>query len=382
MRNFELEKHFSKWEFTARFHMTASDLQSMSVEELLDYGTKTQKEEFKKLYLGYTETWGARDLREAIANTYKNQKEDNILCFAGAGEGIYIAARVILERNDHAIVITPNYQSAETIPLEVCQVSGVGLRHENNWKIDIDELKYALRPNTKLISINFPHNPSGTTMGKEELDALIKLCRERNIYLFSDEVYRGVEVDPQHTMPQIADIYEKGLSLNVLSKAYGLPGLRIGWIASQDKELLLKMERYKHYLSICNSAPSEKLAIIALENQKVIFEKNRKMLAENLSLLENFFNEFPTLFDFKRPKGGCVAFPKYLGKDGVENFCSSLIEESGVLLLPSSIYKSELTPTPTHHFRIGYGRTTNFEAGLNAMREHILKKYKDEIQKN
>lgn len=379
MRNFELETFFSKWEFSARHHMTASDLESMSVNDLLSYASAEQKEEFKNLWLGYTETWGALDLRESIAKSYDKMKKENILCLAGAGEGIYMVSRVLLDKKDHAIVIVPNYQSAETIPLEICQVSGVLLHHENNWKLDINDVKKAIKPNTKLISINFPHNPTGSTMGKEELNDLINLCRKHDIYLFSDEVYRGVEVDTSNQMPQVADIYEKGLSLNVLSKAYGLPGLRIGWIASEDKDVLLKMERYKHYLSICNSAPSERLALIALENRELIFEKNRSMLKENLKEIETFFKSYPMLFDWKTPKGGCVAFPKYIGDDGVEEFCKSLIKDSGVLLLPSSIYKSELIEAPKDHFRIGYGRNNTFKQGLVAMQEHIEKKYKDII---
>jgi aspartate/methionine/tyrosine aminotransferase len=381
LRNFELEKYFSKWEFSARHHMTASDIESMTIEELLSYAKQEQKEEFQKTWLGYTETWGAPDLRETIANTYENNiQKENILCFAGAGEGIYIASRVLLNKNDHAIVVVPNYQSAETIPLEICSVSGVLLHYENNWKLDIDDIKKAIRPNTKLISINFPHNPTGSTMKDEDLKELIELCRKHNIYLFSDEVYRGVEVDKSNQMPQVGDIYEKGLSLNVLSKAYGLPGLRVGWIASQDKEILLKMERYKHYLSICNSAPSERLSIIAIENREKIFEKNRNMLRENLKTIEEFFKSYPMLFDWKTPKGGCIAYPKYIGEDGVEEFCKSLIEESGILLLPSSLYESELMNAPKNHFRIGYGRKESFNSGLKAMQEHIEKKYKDIIK--
>jgi aspartate/methionine/tyrosine aminotransferase len=114
------------------------------------------------------------------------------------------------------------------------------------------------------LSLNFPQNPTGILIPRADLEELIVLCRSRGIYIFCDEVYRGVELDLNDQLPQIADVYEKGISLNVLSKAFGLPALRIGWIASQDKELLLKAEHFKHYLSVCNSGPSESLALIAL----------------------------------------------------------------------------------------------------------------------
>jgi hypothetical protein len=282
MRNFQLEIYFSKWEFAAKYHMTASDVESMSLKELLNMATPEERYTFEEQWLGYTETWGAPDLRDAIAETYSNLKSQNILCFAGAEEGIYASMRVLLDKKDHVIVVVPNYQAAETLPLDICEVTGVPLRSSDSWRMDIADVKRAIRPNTKLISINVPNNPTGATMPEDDLNALISLCRKNNIYLFSDEVYRLLELDESKRMMQVADIYEKGISLNVMSKAYGFPGLRIGWVASQDKDVLSRLERYKHYLSICNSAPSEHLAVIALRNRKKILQRNRALLRENV----------------------------------------------------------------------------------------------------
>jgi len=377
MRDFGLEVFFSKWEFSAKHHMTASDLESISVADLLALSADTDS--LDDLWLGYTETWGAPDLREAIAGTYDDIKPEDILCLAGAGEGLYMIARVLLDSNDHVIVPTPNYQSAETVPLSVCAVSGVPMRYDasarGGWVLSIDDIKAAIKPNTKLISLNFPHNPTGMLIPRNDLDQLIEICREKGIYILIDEVYRGVEIDPADQMPQIADVYERGISLNVLSKAYGLPGLRIGWMATQDSDILLKLERYKHYLSICNSAPSERLAVIALQAQKKLFARNHGLVIENLKLLESLFDDYSSLFEWTRPLGGCVAFPKYKGPDGVEVFCRSLVEDSGVLLLPSSIYYSEIADTPNDHFRIGFGRDAVFKDGINAMREHLDQHY-------
>ncbi len=379
MRDFGLEVFFSKWEFTAKHHMTASDLESMSVDDLLALSTEPEQSNLNDLWLGYTETWGAPDLREAIANTYDQITADDVLCLAGAGEGLYMVARVLLTSDDHVIVPTPNYQSAETVPLSVCSVTGVPMHYDatskGGWRIDVDDIRAAIQPNTKLLSLNFPHNPTGMLMPRDDLDKLIALCREHGIYILSDEVYRGVEIDPNDQMPQIADVYERGLSLNVMSKAYGLPGLRIGWLATKDSELLQKLERYKHYLSICNSAPSERLAVIALKARETIFSRNHKILSENLILLEALFEDYEELFEWSRSLGGCVAFPKYIGPGGGEDFCRSLVEDSGVLLLPSSIYYSEVAETPSNHFRIGFGRDKVFKDGLIAMREHLQKHY-------
>lgn len=325
MRNFELEIHFSKWEFKARYHMTASDMESMLLKDLMAMTTPEEKIGFDDLWLGYTETWGDDVLRQSIASTYTTMNKENILCFCGAEEGIYIAMRVLLEEEDHAIVVVPNYQAAETLPLEICEVTGVQLQESNNWRLDIDDVAKAIQPNTKLISINFPNNPTGATIPEDDIKALVALCRKHDIHLFSDEVYRGLELDVTKQMIQIADLYEKGFSLNVLSKAYGFPGLRLGWIASQDKEALVKFERYKHYLSICNAGPSEYLAKVVLNHREEILEQNRNRLSYNLRELETFFGEYPDIFDWYKPDGGCIAYPRYKG----EGDCRRVLQDIG-----------------------------------------------------
>ena len=355
-RDFALEVHFSKWEFAARFNLTASDAESMSLSELLGMASREDRKAFDQLHLGYTETFGAPELRRRIASTYDGLDPEHILTLAGAGEGIYIVNRVLLEPNDHVVVLAPNYQSAETVPLSICQVTGVPLDSEPDWGLDVDRIRHALRPNTKLISINFPNNPTGCIPSREAFDALIELCREHGIWLLSDEVYRLIEADPARRVPQVADVYERGISLNVMSKAYGLPGLRIGWLGCRDQELLTRFERYKHFLSICNSAPSEVLAMIALSAREQILDRNRRLVDDNARVMRSFFDVRKDLFEWRRPQGGCVGFPRYLGGDGVEVFAERLVEEAGVLLLPSSIYRSEVGAVPTDHFRIGLGR--------------------------
>ena len=372
LKDFRLETYFSRWEFTARYHMTASDAEAMTLKDLLALAEPADAAAFETLWLGYTETFGAPALREAIAATYQGRKAADILCFAGAEEGLFVAAHALLEPGDHAIVVTPNYQSAETIPLSICEVSGVPLDPMNDWALDIDRLAAAIRPNTRLVSINFPHNPTGRIIPHDDLQRLVELCRRHGLWLFSDEVYRSLGLHPERQLPQVADLYERSLSLNVMSKAYGLPGLRIGWIATQDHEVLTRMERLKHYLSICNSAPSEVLACIALKNRDRILARNNALLAENVALLEAFFAEFPHLFDWRRPDGGCIAFPRYLGPGSVDEFTADLVEKSGVLLLPASVYTSDLQPTPTDRFRIGYGRRGMAE-GLAAFRAYLHK---------
>ena len=369
--DFRLETHFSRWEFKARHHMTASDAETMTMSDLLALACPEDQDAWERLSLGYTETWGAPALRETIASTYATLSGADILTFAGAEEGLYCAMLALLGPGDHAIVTVPNYQSMETLPVTITgHVTGLALRSENRWQLDLDELRAAIRPQTRLIAVNFPNNPTGAIADQAIFRELVALCEERGIHLFSDEVYRGLEVDGAKRLPQAADLFGKGISLNVMSKAYGLPGLRIGWIASRDHDLLSRMEKMKHYLSICNARPSEVLAGIAIKARETIFARNRALCAENMVKLDAFFAERPNLYEWSAPDGGCVAFPRYLGADGVEEHCRRLVEEKGVLLLPSSLYRSDLLPVPADRFRVGVGRR-NMDSGLAAWREFL-----------
>ena len=371
--DFRLETHFSKWEFKAKYHMTASDAESMSMRDLLAMATPEEREAFEDMWLGYTETFGAPNLRETIATLYDNRSANEVLCFAGASEGIFAANSVILDKDSHAIVVTPNYQSHETLPMAICEATGVPLEPDNGWSLDIDRIAEAIRPNTKLVTINFPHNPTGAILPLDRYQALIELCRKHGIYILHDEIFHGLGQTGTQHLPYVADEYERGLSLNVMSKAYGLPGLRIGWIACADKEVISKMERMKHYLSICNSGPSERLAEIALHNREKLLKRNCQIVDENLLKWDGFFARYPRLFDWQRPDGSCMAFPRYKGSEGVETFCRCLVEESGILFLPSTIYRSELSATPTDRFRLGFGRK-GLDEGIAVLNAH-MKKY-------
>jgi aspartate/methionine/tyrosine aminotransferase len=372
--DFRLETHFSKWEFTARYNLAASDAESMTLRELLTMGDPSDMEDLMELGLDYTPTWGAPDLRAAIAGTYANRDASDVLCFAGAEEGIYAVSTTLLDPGDHAITVLPCYQSLESVAGSICEVTGVPLDADDGWTLDIDRVAASIRPNTRLIAINFPHNPTGAILPPDRLHALIGLCRKHGIHLFSDEVYRLLGHDRSVHLPPVADLYEKGISLGVLSKAYGLAGLRIGWVASADRELLHRLERMKHYLSICNAGPSEHLALVALKARDRILARNQDIVTANLETLRRFFEERPDLFDWSVPDGGCTAFPRYLGPDGVDHFTDSLVQEAGVLLLPGTVYSA--APGAVHHdrFRIGFGRR-NLDEGLAAFRAHIAAHY-------
>ena len=264
---------------------------------------------------------------------------------------------VLLEPGDHAVVLTPNYQAAETIPLSICEVTGVALRPEDDWALDVDAIEARAAAEHPAGLGQLPQQPDRRRSGPRQLGSgLADLCDDRGITLFSDEVYRGLELE-RTPLPQAADLSPTALSLNVMSKAYGLPGLRIGWIACRDRELLDRLERAKHYTTICNSAPSEVLALIGLRARRACCSSGTVASSRTTCPGSRSSSaRIPELFEWEPPQGGCVCFPRYLGPDGVEAMCADLVEQAGVLLLPASIYRSELTAVPADRFRVGVGR--------------------------
>jgi aspartate/methionine/tyrosine aminotransferase len=265
--------------------------------------------------------------------------------------------QVLVGPGDHAVVTVPNYQATETVPLAAgADVTGIALDEADGWRLDLDAVRAALRPETRVVAVNPPNNPTGALPDPATWQALIDLCEESGVRLVADEVYRGLELDPARTLRQAADASPTAVSINVMSKSYGLPGLRVGWIACHDHALLERLERHKHYTSICNAAPSEFLAAVALDAGDRIHERNRGIIAANLPKFDAFFAANPDLFDWAAPAGGCVAFPRYRGSDGVEAFCRDLVEQAGVLLLPAGIFRSEVGPVPADRFRISVGR--------------------------
>jgi aspartate/methionine/tyrosine aminotransferase len=365
-QDFALEAYFARWQPAARYQLAASDSETVTLVDLLESATDEDRRRWENLDFGYTDPRGAVWLRATIADGYGSATAGSIRCCTGAQEGIFTIMRALLGPDDHVIVVTPNYQSVESVPAGICAVTGVNLDPTDGWSLDIDAVIGAAQPKTKLISINFPNNPTGKILERDRFDALIGFCRERGIWLFSDEVYRLIECDQARRLPAVVDAYERGISLGGLSKPYGLPGLRIGWLACRDEDALRRFDRVRSYLSICSAGPSEVLAKIALVAGDRLLARNRRIAAENLTLLKRFFAERDHLFDWHQPDGGVVGYPRYRHSEGVEVFCHRLISRHGIMLLPASVYRSQLLPTPSDRFRIGFGRR-DFAIGLQAM---------------
>jgi len=355
-----------QWEFQARHNLSASAAETLPLAELLDMAGPAEREAWDKLGLGYLETRGTALLRAAAASLYRKLEAEDLVMFSGGKEAIFATFHALLDKDDHVLLVAPNYQPLEEIPLAIASASAVSLRPEEGWRLSLDDVRAALRPRTRLICINFPHNPTGAVLDPETFDGLVSLAAERGIHILSDEVYRGLEHDPAAARPAIADVYERGLSLNVLSKAWGLAGLRIGWIATRDEQARSRIEAYQAYLSDGNAGPSDILARIALLSSQRIIARNLGIVEENRRLLSAFFARHADRFEWQAPGAGCIAFPRYLGPGTVEDFCDVLLRQAGVALMPSSIYQSRLAATPRDRFRIGFGKRS-FTSGLEAM---------------
>lgn len=355
--DFKLEEFWKKYEFTSPYLFCCSDAETWTLQDLLSIADNDSKRLWNSLALGYTESPGHPILRQEITHLYNLVKSDDILTFAGAEEGIYCTMRVLIEPGDHVIIIDPCYQSLATLPKAFGgEIAVVQLKFENHWKLDLEDVKKAFRSNTKLLVLNYPHNPTGTILEKKVLDELIQLARKAGAYIFCDEVYRYMEVDETQRMPSIADIYEKGISLNVMTKSFGLAGLRIGWLATRETHFLKKVGSYKLYTSICNSAPSEILAIMALRAKDQILQRNRSIMLRNLQALDDFMKRNNEYLSWIPPQSGTMAVLKLLLPISIETFAEDLVATEGILIMPGSVFN-----LPGNFFRIGFGKKSMLE---------------------
>jgi aspartate/methionine/tyrosine aminotransferase len=354
--DFALERYFAKWEFAVEHVLGASDVEGWRMAELVELADNETRALWRGLRLGYTESTGHPLLRAEIAKLYDSIEADDVLVFAGAEEAVYCLFNTSLEAGEHVIVTWPGYQSL----YEVARAAGAHvslhvLREEDGWALDLDRLIRSFRPETRVVVVNAPHNPTGMLPSVEDWRRLAAACADARIRLVADEVYRFLEHDGAATLPAGADLHERAVSIGVMSKSFALPGLRIGWLATRDRAVLDRCARLKDYTTICSSAPSEVLALIGLRARDRVLARSREIVAANLGVLDDFFARRSDAFMWVRPRGGSTGFPRLVpgGPAGpsADRLAAALVEKTGVLLLPSSTFGFG-----DSHFRIGLGR--------------------------
>lgn len=365
IRPFLLERFFAEHEFSTRYLLSSSDCDGWPMAEVLALADAQARGLWERLSLGYTQSPGLPLLRSEIARQYRGVDSQDVL-IAAPQELIHLAMHALLRAGDHVICTHPGYQSLYEIAADIgCELEHWRPIEAEGWRFDVERLARMIRPDTKLVVVNFPHNPTGALPPLEDFRRVVELVAARGARLFSDEMYRLLEADVRDRLPSACELSERALTLSGMSKAFGLAGIRIGWLVVKDRALRERIAELRDYTTICNAAPSEVLALIGLRAQETILARHRARIAHNMSLLDDFFSRQSASFTWVRPKAGTVGFPAFLRPEPPAEFCARLVREAGVLLLPSTVYDYE-----PPHLRFGFGREDLPEA-LNRLEEFL-----------
>lgn len=363
---FKLERYFAEYEFKVKYLLSPSDCESLSLGELLGMADSDSLAMWNSLLLSYTESSGHPALRWEVSRLYQTIQPDDVV-IAVPEEAIYIAMNTLLRPGDHIVSVFPAYQSLYELAKAIgCEVTRWTFElADGDWRLDLNQLERSLTDRTRLLVLNFPHNPTGYLPSRAELDDIIALARKHDVHIFCDEMYRLLEHDPARRLPAMCDLYEKGISLSGLSKSFALPGLRIGWLATREPALVEQWLAFKDYTTICNSAPSEVLAIIALRAKEAIVARNLDIVRANVKVAEAFFAAHGNHLRWIRPLAGSIAFPQWLTAKPVDQFCREVLDQQGVMIVPGSIFDY-----PGNHFRVGLGRK-NLPEALKRVGEYL-----------
>ena len=351
---FKIENFFRQHEFSAPYGISQSDTEPLTLDELLAYAGPERREQFEKLWLGYTETQGHPELRASIAALHPGIGADDVIEVVPE-EGVFLPMNSLLNAGDHVVVMHPSFQSL----WEIARAAGCELsfwrqrRTDDGWHFDVDELERLIRPDSKMLIINFPHNPTGYLPGRADFERIVELARKHNLILFSDEIYRFTEQDESRRLPSACELYERAIVLGGLSKCFGLPGLRVGWLITRDASLSHELQEMKSYTTICGSAPSEILALIALENWRALTARSIEIVKNNIGYCREFFGRYPDLFWIAYPDCGTITLAELKADMPVSEFADAIVAEAGVMVLPANIMLFE-----GNYFRLGLGRTT------------------------
>ena len=356
-----------------RHRFYASSSEPLMLTELIAMAENNGDQQLVQHYhdhsLGYADNGGSWDLRQEISQLYDaGISAEHVVVFPGAQTGMTLTAQALLQAGDHAIVITPSYQSLEEgAKLAGCDITRVNLSPDDHWQMDIDAVAAAIKVNTKYIALNDPHNPSGAMMSLDSKLALVRLAEEHDILIFSDEVYRWLEHDPLTRSPSMASLSNKAIALSTMSKPWGAGGTGIGWVVCQDKHICSKLLKAQHIYAVCFSRAGEIQAMMALRSSDIIIAKNIQIIHDNLALLEQYFADNADIFEWISPRAGGIGFVKFKGPISANELANQLVEHE-ILVFPPAIFDCD--DSLKQYFRIGFSRTT-MPAALQAFRLFI-----------
>ncbi len=365
-QTFATEEYFARYEFAVEHLLAASNCETVSIRELLGMSGGSL-DAIGDLRLGYTEPQGAESLRTAIAAQYEDVEPAHVVILGSPIEGIYLTMRSVLDPGDEVVVLAPSYDALRTLPEDLqCDVRYWYVEESDGaWRIDLDALSALLTNETKLVVLNFPHNPTGYQPTLREFEQILGLVSESGAWLYHDEIFRGLEHGDRPRLPSAADRFERSLVLNGLSKTHGLPGLRAGWLIVRDANLRAEVLNTKMYTSICPPAPIEYLAEQAVRIAGRLAERNRDLVRQNLALAEDFFDRHRSLFRYLQPLAGPVGLMG-INVPSAHDYCERLASEHSIMLLPSGSLG-----LGDQHVRIGFG-LADFANSLAAYDRHLI----------
>jgi len=368
IREFGVERWLYIHENDCELNLAETCVESLTLGELLKVAGKEESllSEISPMKLTYGAIDGSERLRRAIASLHENQRSENVLITHGAISANALVYETLLEPGDHVISVAPTYQQHHSIPESLgAKVDVLRLREQNAFLPDLEELRAMVTPSTRMIVINNPNNPTGSLMDRELLQEIAQIARGCGAHVLSDEVYRGTDQSGDGFTASIADIYEKGISTGSLSKTWSLAGLRLGWIVAPEA-LLRRVQIHRDYNTISVGMLNDWLATIALENRSAILKRNHAILRTNLALLDDWIAKEPRL-SYVKPESGTTAWLR-IGIDMTSrDFCVSLLEKTGVLLVPGSVLDGE------GYVRIGYANDRDVLAASLARMSDFLR---------
>ena len=359
-----------------QYNLSNSFAQPTTQSELERLATERGDDELIAAYrdhpLGYTANGGSADCRAAVAEAiFADCRADDVLITAGGQVAMQTVAFALLDKDSHAVVFTPSYQSCQECPLHAgAAVTKVRLTRENNWDIDLTALENACRADTKLILLNQPWNPAGTLISREKLQSIVEIAWRHKAWILADEIYRFLEHDAGDRLPAIADLYEKGVSIGALSKPFGAGGASLGWIACRDAEARQAFKDAMYFGTACPARASELQAIMVLRARDVLLERNLGIIRRNLEIVERFLQANDDLFSYVKPTAGCVMFVEFKGPLTSTELGDALAAD-GISIKPSYCFTDD--DSVDQYFRIGFGEE-KVPAAIEALARFVAAK--------
>jgi dipeptidase len=364
IKPFAVEEWMNAYETGARYNIAETCVDSISLDELFEL-SGTHKESFlnklcaRRLTYGYIE--GSPDLKEGIAALYHTIRPDEIVPAHGASGANHHVFYSLINPGDKVISIMPSYQQLYSIPASLgAKVEILHLKKENSYLPDLEELEEMARGGVKMICLNNPNNPTGALMSPEILKKVVDIAKKSDAYLLVDEVYRHLTQDDEW-QPSIVDMYEKGISTSSMSKVFSLAGVRLGWIATHDKDALKQFWSHRDYDLISCGMMDEAIAALALASKNQILERNKKIIRENLDILDHWIQKEPRL-SYVKPKAGTTALVYYDFPIDPYTLCRRMYDSCGTFVTPGDCFDEPRS------MRIGYAADRDtLKKGLQAM---------------